>query len=152
MGRIITIITVMITLLAPVSVAQPSEKEWQRLTDEALDHYYYGRNEKAVVVARQALKEAEELFGPDDLKVVGAVDNLASYLAATGQTEEADRLYQRAFSMLEKKLPPDDHYLAIFMDYLALFYDKIDKKEYANQLRDRAKAIRFKKPASNKVS
>ena len=144
MGRIITIITVMITLLAPVSVAQPSEKEWQRLTNEALDHYYYGRNKEAVSVAREALKEAEALFGPDDLKVVGAADDLATYLVSTGNIEEAEALYQRALAILQKKLPPDDRYLAIFMDYLALFYDKIGKNDYAAQLRQQAKAIRGK--------
>lgn len=132
-------------LSAPLSIAQPSEKEWQRLTSEALDHYYYGRNKEAVVVARQALKEAEALFGQDDLKVVGAVDDLATYLVATGNVDEAENLYQRAFTILQKKLPPDDRYLAIFMDYLALFYDKIGKNDYASQLRGRAKAIRFKK-------
>ena len=132
-------------MLAPASIAQPSEKEWQRLTDEALDHYYYGHNKEAVAVGREALKEAEALFGPDDLKVVGSADSLATYLVATGNIEEADGLYQRSLSILQKKLPADDRYLAIFMDYLALFYDKIGKNDYASQLRQRSEAIRFKK-------
>lgn len=145
MSRILILITIAVVLAVSIAMSAPTEESWQRLTDTALDHYYYGRKAEAVAVAREALKEAEELFGPDDLKVVGSVDNLASYLAAMGQTEEADKLYQRAFAMLQKKLPPDDHYLAIFMDYLALFYDKIGKKEYAAELCERAKKIRLKK-------
>lgn len=150
MKRLLALIIIAIGLSTSVSVAVPSEEEWQSLTDEALDHYYYGRYDEAVVVAREALKEAETLFGPEDLKVVGAVDNLASYLVATGNTSEADVLYQRAFAILRKRLPPDDRYLAIFMDYLALFYDKIGKKEYAAQLREEAKSIRFKKSDGDK--
>ena len=142
--RICKIAVAAIILSCSVSFAAPTEKEWQSLTDEALDHYQYGNNKEAVAVAREAVKMAEELFGPDDLKVVGSVDNLATYLSATGNTEEADRLYRRALSMLQKKLPPDDSYLAIFMDYLAIFYDRIGNTGYANELRARANKIRLK--------
>jgi len=132
-----------ITTTAPVF---STEKEWQSLTDEALDYYYRGKNKEAVDTARKALDVGEKTFGPDDLKVVGSVDNLASYLAATGNTEEADRLYRRALSMLRKKLSSNDHYLAIFMDYIALFYDKTGNNGYAKELREQAEAIRLKEP------
>ena len=147
MNRIFKIAAAVIILSSSVCFAVSTEEDWQRLTDEALDLYHYGNNKEAVSVAREALKAAEEVFGPDDLKVVGSVDNLATYLAATGNTKEADRLYQRALSMLRKKLPPGDSYLAIFMDYLALFYDKIGKNVYAKELREKANAIRVKSPA-----
>ena len=145
------ILSIVLGALIVVSAvfAFTTESEWQGLTDEALDHYYHGRNKEAVGTARKALRSAEELFDSDDLKMVGSIDDLATYLAATGNTEEADQLYQRALSILEKSLPSDDHYLAIFMDYLALFYDKNGKNEYANELRARAKAIRLKKSANS---
>ena len=147
MNRIFKVAAAVIILSSSVCFAVSTEEDWQRLTDEALDLYHYGSNKEAVGVAREALKAAEEVFGPDDLKVVGSVDNLATYLAATGNTKEADRLYQRALLMLQKKLPPGDSYLAIFMDYLALFYDKIGKNGYAKELREKANAIRVKSPA-----
>jgi tetratricopeptide (TPR) repeat protein len=147
MNRIFKIAAVAMILSSSVCLAAPTEKDWQCLTDEALDLYHYGNNREAVGAAREALKMGEELFGPDDLKVAGSIDNLATYLAAAGNTKEADRLYQRALSILRKKLPPDDQYLAIFMDYLALFYDKIGKNGYAKELRERAEAIRLKKSA-----
>jgi len=147
MNRMFKILAAVIILSASACFAISTEEDWQRLTDEALDLYHYGNNKEAVNVAREALKAAEEIFGPDDLKVAGSVDNLATYLAAAGNIKEADRLYRRALSMLQKKLPPDDRYLAIFMDYLALFYDEIGKSGYAKELRERANAIRVKSPA-----
>ncbi|MCX5677816.1 MAG: tetratricopeptide repeat protein [Candidatus Omnitrophica bacterium] len=147
MNGIFKIAAVVMILSFSVCLAASTEEDWQRLTDEALDLYYYGNYKEAVGVAREALKTGEELFGPDDLKVAGSVDNLATYMAAAGNTKEADRLYQRALSILREKLPPNDQYLAIFMDYLAIFYDKIGKNGYAKELRERAKAIRLKKSA-----
>ena len=48
-----------------VASAAMTEAEWQRLTDEALDHYYYGRNAQAVTGAREALKAAR---GPGNFR------------------------------------------------------------------------------------
>ncbi|MFH1189683.1 MAG: tetratricopeptide repeat protein [Candidatus Omnitrophota bacterium] len=140
----IFVMAIMVSVLScQAAPAVSTEEEWQSLTDEALDHYQYGNNKEAVIVAKDAVKMAEELFGPDDLRVAGSIDNLATYLAATGRTEEADRLYRRALAMLEKKLSPDDSYLAIFMDYLAVFYGKIGNDGYAKELREHAKKIRL---------
>ena len=121
------------------------QKGWERLTDEAIDNYQAGRHDEAIRIARLALAEGERTFGPEDLKIVGSLDNLATYLARIDKYDEADKLYRRALSILEAKLPSDDRYLAIFMDYLAVFYEKTGSVEYANELRARAKAIRFKK-------
>ncbi len=142
--RIFKIVITAVVLSCSVSFAALTEKEWQNLTDEALDHYHYGNNREAVAAAREAVKVAEELFGPDDLRVASSIDSLATYLAATGNTKEADRLYQRALSILQNKLPPDDSYLVIFMDYLAVFYDKIGNAARAEELRARANKIRRK--------
>lgn len=144
MKRIFKIAIAAAVLSCSVSFAAPTEKEWQNLTDEALDLYHYGNNKEAVAVAEEAVKVAEELFGPDDLRVAGSIDNLATYLSAAGNTKEADRLYRKILSMLQKKLPPDDGYLAIFMDYLAIFYDRIGNTGYAKELRASANKIRLK--------
>ena len=135
---------IMAALIVPmvVNYSWADEKEWQAVTDEAITYYQAGRHKEAIATARKALKMGEETFGPEDLKVVGSVDDLASYLAAEKQYAEAEALYKRALSILEKKLPPNDRYLAIFLNYLANFYDKIKKPDEATALRDRAKAIR----------
>jgi tetratricopeptide (TPR) repeat protein len=130
-------------LLLAAGCAWANEKEWLGLTDKAIGFYQKGKHEEAIAVARQALRVGEETFGPEDLKIVGSIDDLASYLQAVGNYTEAEALYRRALSILEKKLPPDDRYLAIFMDYLANFFDKIGKPDEAAVLKARAKAIRF---------
>lgn len=118
------------------------EKEWLGLTDKAIENYRIGNYNAAVAQARLALKEGEATYGADDLKIVGSIDDLATYLVAVGQTSEAEALYQRALSILEKRLPPGDSYLAIFMTYLAGCYDKLGKPEEAEKLRQRASAVR----------
>lgn len=128
------------------------EKEWIELTDEAVLLYRSSHYDEAVKVARQALKEGEKTFGKNDLKIVGSVDDLATYLQASGKTGQAKKLYDRALKILEKNLPGDDAYLAIFMDYLAGKYEAMGDPYKADKLRARAKkarAERLKKTRSN---
>jgi tetratricopeptide (TPR) repeat protein len=129
-------------VLVAFSVVRAGEDEWMALTDKGYELYKVGKYDEAIDVAAQALKMGEDLYGPDDLKVVGSIDDLASYLSKAGRNDEAEPLYRRAFAILEKRLPPDDSYLAIFMDYLAIFFDKVGKRDEAETLRARAKAIR----------
>jgi tetratricopeptide (TPR) repeat protein len=125
-----------------VTAARAGEKEWLEVTDQAINYFQAGHRKEAIETARKALVMGEETFGPDSLKVVGSIDDLASYLKADGQVVEAEALYKRALSILEKRLPPDDRYLAIFMNYFANFYDNINKPKEAAALRARAGAIR----------
>jgi len=140
----ISAITVMISMVFfAAAPAWPSdEKEWLALTDKAINYFQAGKKKEAIATARRALKMGEEIFGAEDLKVVGSIDDLASYLKADGKYVEAEALYKRALSILEKRLPPDDRYLAIFLNYLANFYDNIKKPGEAAAMRARANAIR----------
>lgn len=142
MIRVAIAVTVILAALTSGGSWAADEKEWLDLTDEAINYYQYGHHKEAIATARKALKVGEEIFGPEDIRIVGSIDDLASYLKTDGQYEEAEALYKRALSILEKKLPPDDRYLAIFLDYLANFYDKIDRPDEATALRERAKGVR----------
>ena len=133
---------IIVFILSFSALSYADEKEWDELTDRAIELYRTGHHKEAVTVARRALKSAEELFGPDDLKVVGSLDDLATYLHATGNNSEAERLYRRALAILDEKLPPDDPYLEIFLNYLYGFYNKIGKPEEAAKLKERARSIR----------
>jgi tetratricopeptide (TPR) repeat protein len=137
----IAIIAILAVFMAAI-YSHAGEKEWQAVTDQAITYYQAGRPKEAIAAARKALKMGEEIFGPEDLKMVGSIDDLASYLKSEGRYVEAEALYKRALTILEKKLPPNDRYLAIFLNYLANFYDKIKKPDEATALRARAKAIR----------
>jgi tetratricopeptide (TPR) repeat protein len=148
MRRSCMIVMVFYAVFLAAGCARADEKEWLELTDKAIGFYQKGQHEEAIATARQALKVGEATFGPEDLKIVGSIDDLASYLQAVGKYDESEALYRRALAILEKKLPPNDRYLAIFMDYLANFFEKIGKTDEAAKLKARAKSIRFgdKKP------
>lgn len=124
--------------------AGADEKIWIELQDRAIDLYQAKQYDEAVATATKALAEAEATFGPEHNNVAESLDNLAIYEQALGRNDIAEDHYLRALAILEKNLPPDDHYLAIFMNYVADFYQKIGKPERAAELRARAKAIRAK--------
>jgi tetratricopeptide (TPR) repeat protein len=136
------IIYVVTCLFLGAHLSWAGEKEWLALTDKAIENYRVGNYNMAVAQARLALKEGEATYGADDLKIVGSIDDLATYLVAIGQKSEAEALYQRALAILEKRLPSGDSYLAIFMTYLASCYDKLGKPKEAERLRQRASAVR----------
>jgi tetratricopeptide (TPR) repeat protein len=145
MRRALSLILTAAFIFLAICSARAGEDEWMAITDKGYELYKVGKYDDAIAAAREALRMGEELFGPEDLKVVGSVDDLASYLSKAGRDDEAEPLYRRALAILEKNLPPDDSYLAIFMDYFALFLDKVGKKDEADGLRAKAKAIRFGK-------
>lgn len=145
MRRTLSVLLLVSFVFLAICSARAGEDEWMAITDKGYELYKIGKYDEAIAAARDALKMGEELFGADDLRVVGSIDDLASYLSKAGRDDEAEPLYRRALAILEKRLPPDDSYLAIFMDYFALFLDKVGKKEEADGLRARAKEIRFGK-------
>lgn len=126
----------------PLYAQDEKEKMWDDLQEQAITYYQSKEHEKAVETQGRALKLAEEAFGPEDLKVAESMDNLAIYSQGIGDYAGAEKLYESALAIMEKKLPPSDHYLAIFMDYVAEFYGRIGKKDREKALRERAKAIR----------
>ena len=133
---------IVLLLLALVSPAYPQERLWDDLQEQAITFYQRKQHYNAVATQAKALKVAIETFGPDDLKVAESMDNLAIYNQALGNYAESEKLYEKALSIMEKKLPLNDHYLAIFMDYVASFYKKIGKNDKARELHERVNKIR----------
>ena len=133
------------SILSCVPALRADEKEWISLTDKGEELYKTGHHEEAVAVARQALKAGEETFGAGHLNVVGSLDDLATYLRATGAIDEPDALYKRALAILEKNLPPDDSYYAIFLEYLSGVYEKLGKPDEAAKYMERAREARRKR-------
>jgi len=123
--------------------ATGQEDVWTGLQDRAIDYYQAKEHEKAVETQQKALEVAEKTFGPEDLKVAESLDNLAIYSQATGDNKGAERYYRKAIAIMEKKLPPNDQYLAIFIDYVGSFLVKIGKKEEGAKLKERASRIRL---------
>lgn len=135
-------LTIVMTLLISIAPVYANEKLWEELQDHAIDLYQAKKHQEAIDTQSKALEIAKETFGKEDIKVAESMDNLAIYCQAAGDDIAAEDLYKKALAILEKKLPPNDHYLAIFMNYVAGFYRKIGKPEEARVLEEKAKKIR----------
>lgn len=136
------IVTALLVSIAPVYA---NEKLWEELQDRAIDLYQAKKHQEAVDTQCKALEVAKQTFGAEDIRVAESMDNLAIYSQAVGDNIAAEDLYKKALAILEKKLPPNDHYLAIFMNYVAGFYRKIGKPGEAARLEEKAKKIRAMK-------
>jgi len=55
-------------------------------------------------VAKEALKVAENTFGPDHPRVATSLNNLGEVYGAQGRYAEAEPLYKRALAILEEAL------------------------------------------------
>lgn len=134
-----------IILLLSAGSAFANEVLWDELQSRAGMFYQQKKYTEAVDTQRKALEAAEKTFGAENNKVAESMDNLAVYVQATGNNDEAETLYKKALVILEKNLKPNDHYLAIFMNYVAGFYRKIGKEDEAKKLEEKAKKIRAMK-------
>lgn len=132
----------MLSVQMPLSVFA-QEKLWDDLQEAAITCYQNKHYAEAVENQRRALIVAEETFGPEDLKVVESLDNLAVYTQALGKNEDAEKMYDRALSIIEKRLPPDDQYRLTFTSYVAGFYKKIGRDQKAEELYGEVDKIRF---------
>lgn len=84
--------------------------EKQHLTDEALESY------------REALRRAQNSFGPNDAVTARVLLNIASLLSRGDQADEALRLQEQALSILTKTLGPEHIDVAEALKGLAMTY------------------------------
>ena len=93
----------LIVLLVLSSCGQ--KKSWEELNAKAVVLYQQLRYSEASNVAEEALKVAEETFGPNHINVALALDNLAVLYQGQGKHAEAEPLFKRAMEIEEKALP-----------------------------------------------
>ncbi len=79
---------------------------WEELNAKVTVLYQQGRYSEASNVAEEALKVAEETFGPNHLNVALSLNNLAVLYQDQGKYAEAEPLFKRALEIEEKALPP----------------------------------------------
>ena len=87
--------------------SSPETSKWERLNEKATSLYEQGRYEEAVKFAEEALKIAEETFGPDHPNMAQSLNNLAELYRAQGKYAEAEPLVKRALAIWEKALGKD---------------------------------------------
>ena len=87
----------------PSQRASPAEvAEESRLNTSLVELYKAGKFDQALPVARRVLELREKMFGPQDPVVGTALSNLAEIYRAKKQNDEAQRLYRRSLTILER--------------------------------------------------
>lgn len=87
---------------ACLAAAESPVDEWGRLNDLAEAHVKVGDYAGAVPVYREALHVAETL-GPGDPRLSATLDYLANVYSTLGMTAESERLFRRAFAIVESR-------------------------------------------------
>jgi tetratricopeptide (TPR) repeat protein len=100
----IVLMMMLIVLLVLPSCGQ--KKLWEELNAKVTVLYQQGRYSEASNVAEEALKVAEETFGPNHLNVALSLNNLVVLYQDQGKYAEAEPLFKRALEIEEKALPP----------------------------------------------
>ncbi len=137
--RIALLSVLAVSLALPV---QAQETLWKDLNAKTITLYQRGRYVEAARVAEEALKVAEETFGPNHPKVATTLNNLAELYRAQGQYSAAEPLYKQALAIWEKALGPNHPDVARTLNNLAVIYKKTGRTDEAKKLEARAKGIR----------
>ena len=80
-------------LVAPLVAQQES---WEEMNSKVISLYCQGKFGEAVSLAQEALRVAEERFGPEHPNVARSLDSYAALLRKTNRLAEAEELERRA--------------------------------------------------------
>jgi tetratricopeptide (TPR) repeat protein len=87
--------------------------EWEVLNKEVIGLLASGNYEKGRVLAQKALQIAEQNAGIDHPDVASSLNSLAGIYKALGDYAEAEPLYKRSLSIMEKALGRDHRMCAM---------------------------------------
>lgn len=125
------------------SFAFAQEARWKTLKNQAKALHDQGKYREAILVAKEALKVAEQTFGPDNLGVAQSLNRLAMLYNAQGLYGDAEPLLKRSLKIYEKSLGPDHPHVAAVLDNLAELYIKMGRNDEAVPLLNRARKIQL---------
>jgi CHAT domain-containing protein len=103
-----------------------------------------GKYSEAVPLAQGQLESLEKKYGPFNIDVAGALNNLALLYGDLGRDTEAEPLYRRSIAILEKVHGLDSSAVAPELNNLAALYQRQQRYADAEPLFKRALAIREK--------
>ena len=103
---ITTVFQLLLLAILPASAKGPG-MEWDMLNQAVVKLDRAGEYDRAVVVAKHALKVAEKDFGPNHPHVVQSLTSLAELYSAQGRHAEAEQFHKRAL-MLKEKTPSSE--------------------------------------------
>jgi hypothetical protein len=122
--------------------ATAASSTWESHNREAQFLARVGCHERAVVVAKTAVKLAEQHFGTGHSSVATSLDILAELYCGMGQYAQAEPLLNRSLAIREKALGPNHPEVAKSLDNLAALYGKTKRHKAASSLVARADRIR----------
>lgn len=122
--------------------ARGAEIEWRTLNQEALKLHRAGQYDRALAVAKKALKVAEQNGGSNHAYVAQSLNNLAVLYHAKGQHAAAEPLFKRALAIWEKALGPNHPHVATSLENIAQLYRATKRDAEAKELEKRAATIR----------
>jgi tetratricopeptide (TPR) repeat protein len=115
---------VFLSLTASVLLADGAGPRWQRLDRRARELRSRGEYDRAVAVAKEAIRLAEKEAGPDHPDVARSLNRLAGLYGVQGRYVEAQPLYERALAIRETALGPDHPALATSLNNLGLLHHR----------------------------
>ena len=124
------VIFTMVLVLSFSSSVYAQEVLWEKLNGKAKTLFKQKRYPDALSVAEEALKVAEDTFGPDHPKVAISLNYIAELYVMKGTYAEIEPLYKRALKINEEALGEDHPDVAISLNNLAeLYYNQGRYKE-----------------------
>ena len=118
-GRPLRVVLIMILGLSLLPIACTQEGTWKALIDQAEALQKQGNYREAIPVAVEAMKVAEDTFGPNHPKTAISLDLLADLFRLQRQYSKAEPLYKRALKINMKVWGPDDPDVAMNISGLA---------------------------------
>ena len=135
------VIIIAVLVLTFSSLVYAQEALWEKLNSKTKTLFKQKRYPDALSVAKEALKVAEDTFGPDNPKVATSLNNIAELYVIKGTYDEIEPLYKRALEINEKALGPDNPDVAISLNNLAELYYNQGRYTEAEPLYKRALKI-----------
>ena len=140
-AKLVTLIFALLQLGALNGFTQGAGIEWDILNEEVRRLYRAGEYERAIIVAQEALKLAEDNVGSDHPDVATSLNNLASLYETQGHYAKAEPLYKRSLAINEKALGPNHPSVATTLNNLAELYRSTNRSKEAKELAERAARI-----------
>jgi tetratricopeptide (TPR) repeat protein len=97
------------------------DNRWQVLMEAAETAWRQNRAEDVKSCLSEALRQAEA-GEPDDLRLPYTLAQLARWHQDRGQLQEAEKIWKRVLSIIEKVLAPDDPHWLAFLQALGTHY------------------------------
>lgn len=131
---------ILLTTTSLDGIVYGQEVLWQTWHTGGLHALQEGRLADAERLLVAALEQAEK-FGTDDLRVADAANDLAVVYAKTGKAVEAELLFQRALSIGERGLGPNNPEVGATIQNLGILYATQQKYQEAEPFLKRALEI-----------